>query len=231
MNKEVVIVSAVRTPIGSFGGVLKDLSAPALGAIAIRGALQKAGVSPEQVQEVLMGCVLQGNLGQAPARQAARGAGLPDEVVCTTVNKVCASGMKAVAQAAQSILLGDTDIVVAGGMESMSNVPFYVDQLRWGNKYGNTSLTDGLAKDGLTDAYDGKAMGNAAELCAATCGISREQQDAFAISSYQRSQAAWESGAFAAEVVPVEIPQRKGNPVQVSRDEEPFNVKFEKIPE
>jgi acetyl-CoA C-acetyltransferase len=231
MNKEVVIVSAVRTPIGSFGGALKDLSAPALGAIAIRGALQKTGVRPDQVQEVLMGCVLQGNLGQAPARQAAKGAGLPDEVVCTTVNKVCASGMKAVAQAAQSILLGDAGIVVAGGMESMSNVPFYVDQLRWGNKYGNTSLIDGLAKDGLTDAYDGKAMGNAAELCAATCGISREEQDAFAIGSYQRSQAAWASGAFASEVVPVELPQRKGNPVQVNRDEEPFNVKFEKIPE
>jgi acetyl-CoA C-acetyltransferase len=231
MNKEVVIVAAVRTPIGSFGGVLKDLSAPALGAIAIRGALQKAGVRPDQVQEVLMGCVLQGNLGQAPARQAARGAGLPDEVICTTVNKVCASGMKAVAQAAQSILLGDARIMVAGGMESMSNVPFYVDQLRWGNKYGNTSLIDGLAKDGLTDAYDGKAMGNAAELCAATCGISREEQDTFAIGSYQRSQAAWASGAFATEVVPVEIPQRKGNPIEVSRDEEPFNVKFEKIPE
>jgi acetyl-CoA C-acetyltransferase len=211
--------------------VLKDLSAPALGAIAIRGALQKAGVRPDQVQEVLMGCVLQGNLGQAPARQAARGAGLPDEVICTTVNKVCASGMKAVAQAAQSILLGDARIMVAGGMESMSNVPFYVDQLRWGNKYGNTSLIDGLAKDGLTDAYDGKAMGNAAELCAATCGISREEQDTFAIGSYQRSQAAWASGAFATEVVPVEIPQRKGNPIEVSRDEEPFNVKFEKIPE
>jgi acetyl-CoA C-acetyltransferase len=231
MNKEVVIVAAVRTPIGSFGGALKEFSAPALGAIAIRGALEKAGVPAAQVEEVLMGCVLQGNLGQAPARQAARGAGLPDEVVCTTVNKVCASGMKAVVQGAQSIALGDVGIVVAGGMESMSNVPFYVEQLRWGNKYGNTSLVDGLAKDGLTDAYDGKAMGNAAELCATTCGISREEQDAFAIASYERSQAAWAAGKFNDEVVPVKIPQRKGEPVVFAKDEEPYNVKFEKIPE
>ena len=231
MNKEVVIVAAVRTPIGSFGGALKDFSAPALGAIAIRGALEKAGVPAAKVEEVLMGCVLQGNLGQAPARQAARGAGLPDEVVCTTVNKVCASGLKAVVQGAQSIALGDVGIVVAGGMESMSNVPFYVEQLRWGNKYGNTTLVDGLAKDGLTDAYDGKAMGNAAELCATTCGISREEQDAFAIASYQRSQAAWAAGKFNDEVVPVKIPQRKGDPVVFAKDEEPYNVKFEKIPE
>jgi acetyl-CoA C-acetyltransferase len=231
MSKEVVIVAAVRTPIGSFGGALKEFSAPALGAIAIRGALEKAGVAAAQVEEVLMGCVLQGNLGQAPARQAARAAGLPDEVVCTTVNKVCASGLKAVVQGAQSIALGDAGIVVAGGMESMSNVPFYVEQLRWGNKYGNTTLIDGLAKDGLTDAYDGKAMGNAAELCAATCGISREQQDAFAVASYQRSQAAWASGKFNDEVVPVKIPQRKGDPVVFAKDEEPYNVKFDKIPE
>lgn len=231
MNKEVVIVAAVRTPIGSFGGALKEFSAPALGAIAIRAALEKAGVSTGQVEEVLMGCVLQGNLGQAPARQAAKGAGLPDEVVCTTVNKVCASGLKAVTQGAQAIALGDAGIVVAGGMESMSNVPFYVEQLRWGNKYGNTTLIDGLAKDGLTDAYDGKAMGNAAELCASTCGISREAQDAFAIASYQRSQAAWASGKFDAEIVPVEIPQRKGDPVLFAKDEEPYNVKFDKIPE
>ena len=231
MNKEVVIVAAVRTPIGSFGGALKEFSAPALGAIAIRGALEKAGVPAAQVEEVLMGCVLQGNLGQAPARQAARGAGLPDEVVCTTVNKVCASGLKAVVQGAQSIALGDVGIVVAGGMESMSNVPFYVEQLRWGNKYGNTSLVDGLAKDGLTDAYDGKAMGNAAELCATTCGISREEQDAFAIASYERSQAAWAAGKFNDEVVPVKIPQRKGDAVLFAKDEEPYNVKFEKIPE
>lgn len=228
--KEVYILSAVRTPMGSFGGALKSLSATQLGAIAIKGALEKAGVSPDQVQDVLMGCVIQANLGQAPARQAAKFAGLPNEVNCTTVNKVCASGMKAIAQAAQSILLGDADIVVAGGMESMSNVPFYTDSLRWGNKYGNTTLIDGLAKDGLTDVYDGKAMGNAAELCASTCGISREDQDAFAIESYKRSQAAWEKGVFDAEIVPVPIPQRKGDPIMVGKDEEPFNVKFDKIP-
>lgn len=229
MNKEVVIVSAVRTPIGSFGGSLKDISATRLGAAAIKGALQKAGIAPELVGEVLMGSVIQANLGQAPARQASKYAGLPDEVVCTTVNKVCASGMKAIAQAAQGILLGDTTIVVAGGMESMSNAPFYVENMRWGNKYGNTTLIDGVAKDGLTDAYDGKAMGNAAELCASTCGISREDQDAFAIASYQRAQAAWAAGKFKEEVVPVEIPQRKGEPVIFAKDEEPYNVKFDKI--
>lgn len=228
--KEVVIVSAVRTPMGSFGGTLKNLSATQLGAVAIKGAVAKAGVNAEQVQDVLMGCVLQANLGQAPARQAAKFAGLPNEVNCTTVNKVCASGMKAIAQAAQSILLGDADIVVAGGMESMSNVPFYSPMLRWGNKYGDVMLIDGLAKDGLTDVYDGKAMGNAAELCAKDCGISREAQDAFAIESYKRSQAAWADGKFLNEIVSVEIPQRKGDPVIVSKDEEPFNVKFEKIP-
>ena len=230
MPKEVYIISAVRTPMGSFGGSLKSLSATQLGAIAIRAALQKAGAKPEQVQDVLMGCVMQANLGQAPARQAAKFAGLPNEVNCTTVNKVCASGMKAISQAAQSILLGDADIVVAGGMESMSNVPFYADSTRWGNKYGNASLIDGLAKDGLTDVYDGKAMGNAAELCAKDCGISREEQDVFAIESYKRSQAAWEQNKFAAEVVPVEIPQRKGDPIIFAKDEEPYNVKFDKIP-
>lgn len=230
MSKEVVIISAVRTPMGSFGGVLKSLSATQLGAIAIKGAIARAGIKPEQVQDVLMGCVIQANLGQAPARQAAKFAGLPNEVNCTTVNKVCASGMKAIAQAAQSILLGDADIVVAGGMESMSNVPYYAESLRWGNKYGNVTFIDGLAKDGLTDVYDGKAMGNAAELCAKTCGISREEQDAFAIESYKRAQAAWEKCYFSNEVVPVEIPQRKGDPVVVSKDEEPFNVKFDKIP-
>ncbi len=229
-NKEVVIVAAVRTPIGSFGGSLKDLPATRLGAIAIKGALQKAGIRPDQVQEVLMGSVLQANLGQAPARQAAKGAGLPDEVICTTVNKVCASGMKATIQASQGILLGDIDIAVAGGMESMSNAPFYVENMRWGNKYGNSTMIDGLAKDGLTDAYDGKAMGNAAELCAASCGISREEQDVFAIGSYRRSQAAWEAGKFKEEVIPVEIPQRKGQPVVFAKDEEPYNVKFDKIP-
>jgi acetyl-CoA C-acetyltransferase len=227
--KEVYIVSAVRTPIGSFGGALKSLTATQLGAAAIRGALAKAGVDPATVQDVLMGCVIQANLGQAPARQAAKFAGLPNEVNCTTVNKVCASGMKAIAQAAQSILLGDADIVVAGGMESMSNIPFYADQLRWGNKYGHSQLIDGLVKDGLTDVYDGKAMGLAGELCAKECGISREEQDAFAIESYKRSQSAWEKGLFTNEIVPVEIPQRKGEPLVVNKDEEPWNVKFEKI--
>lgn len=231
---EVYIVSAVRTPMGSFGGALKDFSATRLGAIAIKAALERAGLKPDAsagsaVQDVIMGCVLQANLGQAPARQAAKFAGLPNEVACTTVNKVCASGMKAISQAAQSILLGDADIVVAGGMESMSNVPFYSDKMRWGNKYGNVSLIDGLAKDGLTDVYDGMAMGNAAELCARECGISREDQDAFAIESYKRSQAAWENDKFENEVVPIEIPQRTGDPIVIGKDEEPFNVKFDKI--
>jgi acetyl-CoA C-acetyltransferase len=230
-TKEVVILSAIRTPIGSFGGSLRDLSATRLGALAIQGALKKAGLDPGQVQDVLMGCVLQADLGQAPARQAARFAGLPDRVNCTTVNKVCASGMKSVALAAQSIALGDADLVVAGGMESMSNVPYYASQMRWGSKYGHTQLTDGLAKDGLTDVYDGKAMGNAAELCARECGISRAEQDAFAVESYRRSQAAWNSGKFSDEVVPAEIQGKKGVPTLVSRDEEPFNVNFEKIPE
>ncbi|MCH5721284.1 acetyl-CoA C-acyltransferase [Niabella hibiscisoli] len=229
-NKEVYILSAVRTPMGSFGGSLKDLSATQLAAIAIEAAIKKSGVDGKQVQDVLMGCVLQANLGQAPARQAAKFAGLPNEVNCTTVNKVCASGMKAITQGAQSILLGDADIVIAGGMESMSNVPFYSPHLRWGNKYGNTSFIDGLAKDGLTDVYDGNAMGIAAELCASECGISREDQDAFAIESYKRSQAAWTGGRFAEEVIPVAIPQRKGDPIIFEKDEEPFNVKFEKIP-
>ncbi len=228
--KEVVIVAAVRTPMGSFGGSLKAMSATQLGAVAIKRAIEKAGIAPEMVQDVLMGCVIQANLGQAPARQAAKFAGLPNEVNCTTINKVCASGMKAIALGAQSILLGDADIVVAGGMESMSNVPFYVDTLRWGNKYGNTAMIDGLAKDGLTDVYDGKAMGNAAELCAKECGVTREEQDAFAIESYKRSQAAAEKGWFNDELVPVAIPQRKGDPIIFSKDEEPYNVKFDKIP-
>jgi acetyl-CoA C-acetyltransferase len=227
--KEVYIISAVRTPMGSFGGSLKGFTATQLGAMAIKGAIEKAGVKPELVNDVLMGSVIQANLGQAPARQAAKFAGLPNEVNCTTVNKVCASGMKAIAQAAQSILLGDADIVVAGGMESMSNVPFYADSVRWGNKYGNTQLIDGLAKDGLTDVYDGKAMGNAAEMCASTCGVSREEQDAFAIESYKRSQAAVEAGKFENEIIPVEIPQRSGAPIIFAKDEEPFNVKFDKI--
>jgi acetyl-CoA C-acetyltransferase len=229
--KEVYIIAAVRTPIGSFGGSLKGFSATQLGGIAIKGAIEKAGIRPDQVNEVLMGSVIQANLGQAPARQAAKFAGLPNEVICTTVNKVCASGMKAIAQGAQSILLGDADIIVAGGMESMSNVPFYIDSMRWGNKYGNSQVIDGLAKDGLTDVYDGKAMGVAAEMCAASCNVSREDQDAFAIESYKRSQAAVQSGKFDAEIVPVAIPQKKGEPVMFAKDEEPFNVKFDKIPE
>lgn len=229
--KEVYIISAVRTPLGSFGGSLKSFSATQLGGFAIKAAVERSGLTSDKVNEVIMGSVIQANLGQAPARQASKFAGLPDSVVCTTVNKVCASGMKAIAYAAQSITNGDAEIVVAGGMESMSNVPFYVDSLRWGNKYGNTSLIDGLAKDGLTDVYDGKAMGVAAELCASTCGISREEQDAFAIESYKRSQAAQTAGKFDAEIVPVSIPQRKGDPIMVSKDEEPFNVKFDKIPE
>ena len=229
--KEVVIVSAVRTPIGSFGGSLKDISATQLGATAIKKAIDKAGIQPGDVQEVLMGCVIQAGLGQAPAKQAARYAGLPDNIPCTTVNKVCASGMKAIMQGAQAIMLGDVDIVVAGGMESMSNAPYYSPLLRWGNKYGDVKLVDGLSKDGLTDVYKNEAMGNFADMCGRECNISREEQDAFAVASYQRSQAAWKNGKFADEVVPVAIPQRKGEPILFSKDEEPFNVKFDKIPE
>ncbi|WP_336513904.1 acetyl-CoA C-acyltransferase [Pollutibacter soli] len=228
--KEVYIVSSVRTPIGSFGGALKDFTATQLGSFAIKAALERSGVDPSRVDDVLMGCVIQANLGQAPARQAARFAGLPDTVNCTTVNKVCASGMKSIALAAQSIRLGDAGIVVAGGMESMTNIPFYLPGMRWGNKYGNVECIDGLAKDGLTDVYDGKAMGFAAELCAKECGISREQQDEFAIESYRRSQQAWENGTFKNEVVQVEVKGKKGESTFVSIDEEPFNVKFDKIP-
>jgi acetyl-CoA C-acetyltransferase len=230
-NRTVYIVSAVRTPMGSFGGSLKDFTATQLGAIAIKAAVERAGIQPADVQEVLMGSVIQANLGQAPARQASKFAGLPDSVICTTVNKVCASGMKAIMQGAQSILLGDADIIVAGGMESMSNVPFYNANMRWGNKYGNVTLIDGLAKDGLTDVYHNYAMGNSAELCAKECNISREEQDAFAIESYQRSQAAWTKGLFDEEVIPVAIPQRKGDPIIFHKDEEAFNVRFDKIPE
>ncbi len=228
--KEVYIVSAVRTPMGSWGGSLKDFSATKLGSIAIKAALERAGVNAAEVNEVLMGCVMQANLGQAPARQAARFAGVPDNVPCTTVNKVCASGMKAIMQGAQSIMLGDNDVVVAGGMESMSNVPFYNTNLRWGNKYGNVTVIDGLAKDGLTDVYHNYPMGNAAELCAAECNISRESQDEFAIESYKRSQASVNEGRFENEIVPVEIPQKKGDAIVFAKDEEPFNVKFDKIP-
>jgi acetyl-CoA C-acetyltransferase len=227
--KEVYIVSAVRTPIGAWGGALKDFSATKLGAIAIKGALERAGVAASEVNEVYMGCVLQANLGQAPARQASRYAGVPDNVPCTTINKVCASGMKSVMLGAQAIMLGDADVVVAGGMESMSNVPFYSPNMRWGNKYGDTAMIDGLAKDGLTDVYHNYAMGNAADLCAKECNISREAQDEFAITSYKRSQAAWDAGKFDNEIVPVEVPQKKGDAVKISKDEDPWNVKFDKI--
>lgn len=229
--REVYIVSAVRTPIGSFGGSLSSISATKLGAIAIKGALKKAGVDAKEVQEVYMGCVLQANLGQAPARQAAIFAGLPDTVQCTTINKVCASGMKSIMIGAQSIMCGDADVVVAGGMENMSQVPFYSENLRWGNKYGNVTLVDGVAKDGLIDVYHNYAMGNAADLCAKECNISREDQDKFAIESYKRSKAAWADGKFKDEIVPVEIPQRKGDAVIFAEDEEYKNVRFDKIPE
>ena len=227
--KEVYIVSAVRTPLGSFGGSLASVSATKLGAVAIKGALDRISLNPNEVQEVLMGSVIQANLGQAPARQAAKFAGLPDGVQCTTINKVCASGMKAVMQGAQSIMLGDADVVVAGGMESMSNVPFYAETLRWGNKYGNTTLIDGLAKDGLTDVYHNYPMGTAADMCAKECNISREDQDAFAIESYKRSAAAWAAGKFNDEIVPVEIVGRKGDVTLFSEDEEYKSVNFDKI--
>jgi acetyl-CoA C-acetyltransferase len=230
-KREVFIVSAVRTPMGSFGGSLAGIPATRLGAVAIRGAIEKIALDPKEVQEVLMGCVLQANLGQAPARQAAIFAGLPPAVQCTTVNKVCASGMKAIMQGAQSILLGDADVVVAGGMENMSQVPFYSPNMRWGNKYGDVSLVDGLAKDGLTDVYHQYAMGVAADKCAAECGFSRAEQDEFAMESYRRSAAAWADGQFASEIVPVEIRDRKGNTSLFSEDEEYRNVSFDKIPQ
>lgn len=230
MNKEVFIVSAVRTPMGSFGGSLASVSATQLGATAIKGALNKINLNLDEVQEVIMGSVLQANLGQAPARQAAKFAGLSDNVQCTTVNKVCASGMKAIMMAAQSIQCGDAEVVVAGGMESMSRVPFYSENLRWGNKYGNVSMIDGLSKDGLTDVYHNYPMGNAAELCAKECNISREAQDEFAIESYKRSAAAWAAGNFNNEIVPVEVVGRKGDVVLFAEDEEYKNVSFDKIP-
>lgn len=229
--KEVYIVSAVRTPIGSFGRSLAGISATKLGAIAIKGALEKIKLDPKEVTEALMGCVLQGNLGQAPARQAAIFAGLPNTVHCTTVNKVCASGMKSVMMAAQSIMLGDNEVVVAGGMENMSQVPYYLDNARTGYRLGNGTVIDGLVKDGLTDVYNNYHMGNAAELCATECRISREEQDSFAIESYKRSAAAWAEGKFNDEIIPVEIPQKKGNPAIFKEDEEYKNVKFDKIPE
>lgn len=229
MSKEVYIVSAVRTPLGSFGGMFAGISATKLGSIAIKGAMDKINLDGKLVNEVFMGSVLQANLGQAPARQAAKFAGLPDSVNCTTVNKVCASGMKAISLAAQAILLGDADIVIAGGMENMSQVPFYLDNNRWGAKYGNGVVIDGLAKDGLTDVYGNVPMGNCAELCAKEHHFTREEQDAFAIESYKRSAAAWADGKFKEEIVPVEVVSKKGS-VMISEDEEYKNVNFDKIP-
>jgi len=230
MNKEVVIVAMARTPIGSFLGSLSTISAPKLGAIAIKGALDKINLNPQLVDEVVMGHVVQAGTGQAPARQAAIFAGLPDTVPCTTINKVCASGMKSVMQAAQSIALGDTEIVVAGGMENMSQIPHYF-QARVATKFGPASLIDGMQKDGLVDVYDQHAMGVCADACAREYAFSREDQDAFAIQSYTRSAKAWDAGKFDNEVVPVEVPQRRGEPKVVSKDEEYSNVKLEKIPQ
>lgn len=229
MSKKVVIVSAVRTPIGSFMGGLSTLTAPQLGAAAIKGALEKINLKPELVDEVLMGNVVQAGVGQAPARQASKLAGLPDSVIATTVNKVCASGMKAVMQAAQAIKSGDAEIIVAGGMESMSQIPHYV-HMRNGNKFGPATMLDGLQKDGLSDAYDNNAMGVFADLCATEYKITREEQDEFAINSYKRSAAAWDAGKFDNEVVPVAVPQRRGEVIIVSKDEEYSNVKLDKIP-
>ncbi len=227
--KEVVIVSSARTPIGSFLGGLSTIPAPKLGSIAIKGALDKIGLNPELVDEVLMGHVLQAGTGQAPARQAAIYAGIPNTVPCTTINKVCASGMKAVIQAAQSIALGDANIIVAGGMENMSLTPHYY-HARSGNKFGPITLEDGMQKDGLVDVYDKNAMGVCADLCATEYEFSREDQDNFAIQSYHRSAEAWKSGKFNNEVVSVIVPQRRGEPVIVGEDEEFKNVKIEKIP-
>lgn len=229
MSKKVVIVSAVRTPIGSFMGALSSVPATKLGAAAIKGALNKINLDPNLVDEVLMGNVVQAGNGQAPARQAALYAGLSESVACTTVNKVCASGMKAVMQGAQAIMAGDAEIVVAGGMENMSLIPHYV-HLRNGVKFGPTSLVDGMQKDGLTDAYDNNAMGVCADLCASEYNFTREDQDNFAIQSYERSAAAWEAGKFDAEIVPVEVPQRRGDAIVVTKDEEYTNVKLDKIP-
>ncbi len=228
MSNKVVIVSAARTPIGSFMGSLSSLTATQLGSAAIKGAIKKINLDPALVQEVFMGNVVQAGVGQAPARQAALGAGLPDTVPATTVNKVCASGMKAVMQAAQAIALGDADIVVAGGMESMSNIPHYV-HLRNGTKFGPATLIDGMQKDGLVDAYDHNAMGTCADLCATEYNFTREDQDAFAIKSYERAAKAWADGKFNEEVISVEVPQRRGEPVVVSEDEEFKNVKMDKI--
>lgn len=228
--KEVVIVSAVRTPIGSFGGVLSSVPAAKLGAIAIKAAIEKAGVDPMEIQEVIMGNVLQANEGQAPARQAAIFAGLDASVPCTTVNKVCASGMKAVAMAAQAIKAGDVDVVIAGGMENMSSVPHYLPGVRTGQKLGDMKLIDGMVKDGLMDVYNEVHMGSCAEICAEDMKFSREEQDAFALESYKRSTDAWATGKFDEEVIPVSIPQKRGDALTITQDEEYKNIKAEKIP-
>ena len=229
MNKKVVIVSAVRTPIGSFMGGLSTISASRLGAAAIKGALDKIQLDANLVDEVFMGNVVQAGVGQSPARQAAIYAGLPNSVACTTVNKVCASGMKSVMLAAQAIQCGDAEIVVAGGMENMSLIPHYM-HLRNGYKFGPATMIDGMQKDGLTDAYDNNAMGVCADLCAAEYNFTREDQDNFAIQSYERSVTAWEAGKFDNEIIPVAVPQRKGDPIIISKDEEFTNVKLDKIP-
>jgi acetyl-CoA C-acetyltransferase len=228
--KEVVIVSAVRTPMGSFGGALSSVSATQLGSVAIKGAVEKAGINPNEIDEVYMGNVLQANLGQAPARQAAIGAGLNQDVPCTTINKVCSSGMKSIMLAAQSIMCGDNEVVVAGGMENMSAVPHYFAKGRNGQKLGDMKLVDGLVKDGLTDVYNKVHMGNCAELCAKEMNFSREQQDAFAVESYNRSAKAWAEGKFSDEVVAVSVAQRRGDDLIISEDEEYKNVKMDKIP-
>jgi len=229
--KEVFIASAVRTPIGSFGGQFSGLSATQLGSVAIKGALKKAGIEPELVNEVFMGNVVSANLGQAPARQAALLAGISNQTPCTTINKVCSSGMKSIMFAAQQIQLGISDIVVAGGMESMSNIPFYLPNMRWGAKFGSKSVIDGLEKDGLQDAYDQKAMGFSADATAVKYDISREEQDRFATQSYQRTAGATENGDMSNEIIGVEVPQRKGDPILIDQDEEYKKVKFEKIPQ
>ncbi len=228
--KEVYIVSAVRTPIGSFGGALAPLSATQLGATAIKAAFERIKLDPKEVQEVFMGNVLSANVGQAPVTQASIGAGIPNTVPGTTINKVCASGMKAIMLGAESIMIGDNDVVIAGGMESMSNVPYYLDKARNGYRLGHGSITDGLVKDGLWDVYKDYHMGSAAELCATECKISREEQDAYAIESYKRSADAYSKGLFKDEIVPVSVPQRGKDPLMVSDDEEYKNVKFDKIP-
>jgi acetyl-CoA C-acetyltransferase len=229
MTKKVVIVSAARTPIGSFMGALSTVTAPQLGAVAIRGALEKINLDVTLVDEVLMGNVIQAGVGQAPARQAALLAGLPNTVITTTINKVCASGMKAVMQGVQAIMVGDSEIVIAGGMENMSLIPHYIN-LRNGYKFGPAAIVDGMQKDGLTDAYDNNAMGVSADLCAKEYNISREEQDNYAIQSYERSKNAWENGKFDNEVVPVSVPQRRGEPIIITKDEEYTNVKLDKIP-